>query len=179
MRARGTAGPALINSLTEFVDLARNSDQDVLADLGAALLQILPAMAIGPEREERLALFLAGYELLVDQLNGMMTDRGPIDRSAVSRFVDGLQGVQSRAGGEIRFEWPLPSGFEGSSETDVATAVRDVASELLPSASADAPRPRQLTSWCAESDGVAPLGALALFVRTLADPHLNSQSLAK
>ena len=94
LRAQGTAGPALINSLTEFVDLARNSGQDVLAELGAALLQILPAMASGPEGEERLALFFAGYELLVDQLNAMMTDRGRIDRSAISRFVDGLQGVQ-------------------------------------------------------------------------------------
>ncbi len=92
--ARGTASPELLNSLTDFVNLARSSGQDALADLGAALLQTLPAMASGPEGEGSRARFLAGYELLVDQLNAMTTDRGRIDRSAVSRFIEGVQDVQ-------------------------------------------------------------------------------------
>ena len=83
------ADPNTLNVFSDFVQSAREAEQDVLADLGAALLhQLALGATSGEVNADKIR---SGYELLLDQLNSMATGTATPDAEAVASFIQELE----------------------------------------------------------------------------------------
>ena len=79
---------SLANTFTGFVEAAKTSEQESLAELGAAILHELTIASV--DRAPDVERLRTGYELLLDQLNAMATGTTSGDVEQIDAFIDAL-----------------------------------------------------------------------------------------